>query len=58
MFLNPKSDGVLHLMFVLSRWPVLTITTIDQPTTLGIILMSVHLAAKTRKRSVLLHVYK
>jgi len=45
-------------MFVLSRWPVLTITTIDQPTTLGIILMSVHLAAKTRKRSVLLHVYK
>jgi len=58
MFLHPKCDGVMHLMFVLSRWPVLTITTIDQPTTLGMMLMSIHLTAKTRKRSVLLHVYK
>jgi len=48
----------MRLMFVLSRLPVLTITTIDQPTTQGMILMSNHLTAKTRKRSVLLHVYK
>jgi hypothetical protein len=53
-----RCDGAMRLVFVFCRWPVLTITTIDETTTVTMISMCTHLTAKTRKRSVLLQVYK